>query len=668
MNDTFLILHLSDSHIGNPARKLEMSQVFDPLYKDLRLVSQSYGRPPSLIIFSGDLVYGNIPESKIEIQFCTANEYLTQICKCFDSKLGDIPIMIVPGNHDSNRNLIDKGHKLLREQSLDVEFVQEMMYSNDLTWQRFLEPQNAWLEFVKGIPNQKWELDLNLRLQTGLLKVNKFKIGVAGLNTSWASQDKNDQGRIWVGKRQVDLAYEKIKSADLKIVIGHHPLSWLNAEDKNSIYQKIESSFDIFFHGHDHSQWYSDTPGYLTVAAGPCYAGVKDNGYSWLEIDMVSKAANIRLQEYTAQGKGGWRSNEIPGKTDRSGIAKLIFLEKSQPEIKAELPPLPAKTKRYDGINDFLRSLESALHFRWESGNIENVNNSVVYWPVRLRKPTPIHAAQCFVAAGLQKRDCEVALWVDDLGRQEYPPDTFTSKLKRWYQKVGGNPNKLEVRKFSEILDHDGQHAAPAWKMLQQWLGTMVFYTDHILRVSKIWPATEEPGKVISEFSKRRPRRLMTPSMVWTCLSILYEARQDRSFITLGGYDEKSLWEAWRTCCELPTMHVGHLYVSKLTHKSNGEEIAVHMADSPLAWESEEDIVRAFKHSIYDSSKDSWEQIQSLIPWTINNCVLLPNYVSNTVDSVLVAGRSITKIADLDGIRPSDIVDDLVALVRPWLL
>jgi hypothetical protein len=45
------------------------------------------------------------------------------------------------------------------------------------------------------------------------------------------------------------------------------------------------------------------------------------------------------------------------------------------------------------------------------------------------------------------------------------------------------------------------------------------YFTDQILKISKIWPSTEESAKedlaYYKEFSNRRPRRLMTPSW-WT--------------------------------------------------------------------------------------------------------------------------------------------------------
>jgi hypothetical protein len=291
-----------------------------------------------------------------------------------------------------------------------------------------------------------------------------------------------------------------------------------------------------------------------------------------------------------------------------------------------------------------------------------------------LRQPTPIHAAQCFVAAGLQKFGCSISLWIDDLGRKEYSTETFINRLKSWYGKAGGDLESLKISKFSEILNSEKKHVEPAWQMLQKWLGTMAYYTDHILKVSKIWPVAEnqileDPEKVLGEFSKRRPCRLMTPSMVWTCLNVLSNDHSGVPFLTLGGYDEKSLWDAWRTCCELPKIQVGHLYIPKLTHKTSIGEITIHMSDKPLAWDGKEDIEKELKDGLSESGNTHiWSQFGSIIPWAISNCVLLPNFVTKNAGEFRINGNSIYELNQLTGTDPSLIIGEIIEAVRAWII
>jgi hypothetical protein len=69
-------------------------------------------------------------------------------------------------------------------------------------------------------------------------------------------------------------------------------------------------------------------------------------------------------------------------------------------------------------------------------------------------------------------------------------------------------------------------------------------------------------------------------------------------------------------------MQVGHLYVSKLTQRKNDVEHAIHMQVNPLAWTSKEDIEDEFRKSLAEiDSPQTWSNVRSMIPWTINNCV-----------------------------------------------
>jgi 3',5'-cyclic AMP phosphodiesterase CpdA len=112
MSHRLVILNLSDSHIGNPDHSLESIEVFKPLFKDIKAFSKENDIIPTIIVFSGDLVYGNIPENKIEKQFLEAKKFINSILDCFNSKENnDIPFIIAPGNHDVDRLQIDEGQK-----------------------------------------------------------------------------------------------------------------------------------------------------------------------------------------------------------------------------------------------------------------------------------------------------------------------------------------------------------------------------------------------------------------------------------------------------------------------------------------------------------------------------------------------------------------------------
>ncbi|MDH4100532.1 MAG: metallophosphoesterase [Nitrospirota bacterium] len=677
MGKRFVILHLSDAHIGHPDHFPDVNSVLDPLLTDLNRAFNHDKLLPSLIVFSGDLVYGDIPEKPIKKQFDDAKTFIEKVHGCFNKSLGDIPLLLVPGNHDINRNSVGEDQKLYRDK-FTSEIVEKLMQKKEATWKRIIERQKEWLSFVQQLPNQPWQIDENLLLTTGKIAHNdKFNIGIVGLNSSWASHEQGEQGRLWVGEFQYKKAYEAIKDCDLKIAVAHHPLDWLHQDEKNLLTQKIESQFNIYLHGHEHSQWFTDSRKHLKCAAGTCYADSKDrNGYSWLEIDFETSDSQIRLREYTNQGAGDWRSNYIPDKTDENGIAKLTFLR----DLTATVVPTTQKEKPVckdlpHHLVGFLKILEDQYFLRWERGSLPTALNGVsIYWPVRLRHPTPIHAVQCFVAAGLQKLGCHIYLWIDDLGTQEYQCHVFIEKLLEWYKKAGGNESHITVKQFNDILEGAGRNIEPAWQMLQKWLGNSFYMTDQILRISKILPTADDythdmPQNVLDEIKKRRPRRLMTPSMVWTCLSVLHQEQKEgtQQIITLSGYDERELWDAWQKCCSPPSMKVGHLYVSKLMRRTSQGETTLHMADNHLNWTSKEDIESNFEKAYCDDDGHIWDNPRNMIAWAVNNCVLLPNYIAQNHDDFQINGLSIRKLDDLKTYRPIDIREELVSAVNRWL-
>lgn len=678
--DKFIILHLSDAHLGHPKYSLDSLNVFEPLYKDLETSFGTDKLKPSVIIFSGDLAFGNIEGKPIKEQYISAGKFLKRICSCFGSSYGDIPILLVPGNHDINRDVITEGDKLLRN-TFTSDQVDSLMYENKITWKRLLERQKEWYEFATSIPNQPWKWDPQLNMVTGIIDHPSGAIGIAGLNSSWASHEQNEPGSLWIGKRQYDSAYNLIRDTKLKIVVSHHPTDCLHPEEKTLISQKIETQFQIFLHGHEHAQWFNSMDGHLRCLAGACYNGSGNrNGFSWLVIDNDFAEMTIRLREFTDQGSGGWIANHIPDKTDKDGCSRISLVKNTMrtentSSVPTQTPAIsvPIHGRFPDNLEDFIRILVDRFYLRWESANTnQTTTKPLIYWPVRLRQPTPIHASQCFVAAGLQKLGCRISLWTDDLGTIDYSYDVFSQRLKDWYARAGGDESQIERRRFSEIINND-QHMGPAWQMLQKWLGTMVYFTDQVLKISKIWPTTEEsardePEGIIKEFSKCRPRRLMTPSMVWTCLLVLHTESPFLPIITLGGYDEKELWDAWRTCCGLPDMQVGHLYVSKLTKRKNDVEHAIRMKVNSIAWTSKEDIEDEFRKSLIEiDSPQTWSNARAMIPWTINNCVLLPAFIEDKPASVNIGGQVISKLDDLKQFTPSVVLYDLVGATNKWL-
>ncbi len=661
MTEPFVILHLSDTHIGNPKYRTDSIRVFDSLIEDLEKVSKEFSLNPNLIIFSGDLAYGHLPEISLKEQYERAGEFLDKVSNVFDLTP---PIFIIPGNHDLNRTIIDDAYMSYRD-TLNETLVENMMRDNTDTFKGFLKRQSEWKDFIKT-KTSDFILDEALNLISGTINYNHTKIGIVGLNSAWASQGDGEQGKLWIGKNQIERALEKVKDTDFKIAVSHHPYGWLNESENNWIKEKLQSNFQIFLHGHEHSDWFEEHRNHLILSAGAGYQGSKKpNGYSWISIDFELRKAEIYLREYSDKGKAGWKPRMISDKTDDKGRAELdlLFYEKSSGKNSATIiePSIasPNIVQKPESVNDYINYLDTKFRFIWEPP-ARSIENAVVFWAVRLRTPTPIHAVQSFVATGLQKQGCEVVLWLDDLGKVDFSAETFFARVDKWFGKVGGNSDLLIKQKINDFINND-KEVPQIWSLVQKWLGTnTTYYLDKVLEVSKL---TEPEDNTISQLSRRKPRRLLTPSMVWSGLALLFNERSNRAVITLGGFDEKNLWKAWKECIKDNDTITGHLYTPILYDDNNKP---LHMDTSQIGWNSRSDVRNTITNEI---NKEGWKNEDRLIPWCFNLFSSLPRNIAGT-RNLSVEGKEVftfNELIDLD-IDNNNLINLLTDEFTHWLV
>lgn len=98
----YSILHISDIH-------KEQDVGYGPLFQSMRRDYECYTNqegllPPSFVVVSGDLIQGAYNDDEIRQQYDNVSLFLSEICDFFLN--GDRKkLIIVPGNHDVNRNL-----------------------------------------------------------------------------------------------------------------------------------------------------------------------------------------------------------------------------------------------------------------------------------------------------------------------------------------------------------------------------------------------------------------------------------------------------------------------------------------------------------------------------------------------------------------------------------
>lgn len=671
--EKFVILHLSDAHIGKND-ELDESVVLKSLYADIEEVHRTENITPNLIVFTGDLIQGcsetpcgenclngsdNV-SCRIKKQLDSAKIFLETVLKKSGIPLDrTIPLLIVPGNHDVNRHLVDLNHKLARK-TFTKDAVEEIQKDSIITWPLTIRRQKQWFETIRRFPNSL-EWDEHYLVPSGKLSFAGKTIGVAGFNTSWCSFDKNEKNLLWVGKHQYNSIGQKIDGCDFTIIASHHPSGYLNEQDYFTEH-RINPRFNIYLHGHLHEQWFVDAKKHLKIEGGAVYENSdQKNVYSWLVLDFHNKTGEILFRTYTSEGKSGWiPAPEIPNKIGANGRGSIeaLFLETEKEPTLAQEQNAHSVSKARNKVrslstNELIEDIREKFKIRWEPNNFKASSDIQVFWPVKLRYPTAIHAAQCFIAAALQMTGATVNLYIDDLGREEYDQTEFKDKIKHWFERVGGNYTDLVITNYSSVEKDFGEIKR---EYTERFLSTQQFKAEYILRISKIWHSSGNSERIIGEIRSRRAARLLAPPMTWTCLHQLCKISSNAAILTLGGNDEKTLWDAWiRGGVRIEQASAGHLYVTELQN--------LHMAENPLEWRSDSDIESEFKKHF---PKKNFISYNEMIPWCINNCVLIPNYLTEN-STITFAGKSLSTIDDFIKMRKVSL-EECVQTVSRWLL
>ena len=681
MPSPLIILHLSDAHIGSPDYKLDMEQVLDQLTSDLQKVRDERGLQPSLIIFNGDLAYGERTGSSIKEQFAQGKEWIERIYSSLDLSRSEVPLVSVPGNHDRNVTKMAKASVAwIRNPDLDSNAVYREMENSSVDWKNFLEPELEWADFARSVRHQDLEFNDKLHMSTLILDRGNERIGLAALNSAWAAykDGEAERGKIWIGEFQIHAALRALKECSFKVAISHHPISWLSSAEGSTIKEKIQTQFNVHLHGHEHSSWVEDQVDHLKVEAGACYQGAKKpKAYSWIVLDFNQRSAQVHLRKYEEKGAGGWCQFVIPRKTDDDGIVQGKGLFQST-ENHSQIGTASVHRSHHDGkspqsknpqdfaelrdITSYIKVLEDFFEFRWEPWKRFNSHSKVVvYWPVRLRTPTPIHAVQCFAAAGLQRLGAEIVLCLDDLGNAEIKPKSFNSRAGNWMRSVEGKPARLRRLLFSEIIKP--KTSEQVWGKVQTWLGKTDYRFDKILRISKL-----EDAHNLETLYKRRPRRLLTPALVWTVLDYVSREYPNHMILTLGGQDERELWEAWRDLIPLAHNRIGHIYAPALTETKDDQNRTLHMArtDLKLAWHSKQDIRRAIERDL--SKGGNSFSGSRLAGWCFGGCIRLPAYLKGKSLSLEVDGQAILGVEDVMNLEVGQIGTAVSNWAAEWLL
>lgn len=292
-------LNLSDLHFSKK-KMADTKIVLNALFKDLEKMEMKI----DFVLFNGDLINnGSIGfEKDYEYELVTSHFLEPLLTKL---KLEKNKIFFVPGNHDVNRDKINNVlYGNVQDKFINRDQLNDFIDNIDKYIPLFgrLEDFYTFLDIFYDSKNLH-EVRNNKLYSTNIMEINGFKIGIACLNSAWASiGGTGDYGKLLVGERQIDMAGSDLHECHLKIAMLHHPLDWLKEFDRNAIYPRLISNFDMVFTGHIHTQ---DTHQIVksnekTVfyQCGTIYDGRFFNGYALTTYDFNTREVVLNLREY----------------------------------------------------------------------------------------------------------------------------------------------------------------------------------------------------------------------------------------------------------------------------------------------------------------------------------------------------------------------------------
>jgi len=233
-------LHISDFHFktGDP---YDRDVVLNAFLRSLpTLIDRS--AKPDFVVASGD-----IANTGQETEYAVATTF-------FDALLGALTLsknelIVVPGNHDIDRR---SGRGLIRTLS-PSDADQYFDPSEDLihvtTRQRaFAAWYDKYFSGIRKFPiNSTFYMPISLKFPDGNVKVQP-------INSAAFCFDDNDHGKLWIGRRSLEAAFQNCSIADdeLTLAVMHHPLNWLASSESANIKSSLRGRFDCILSGHLH--------------------------------------------------------------------------------------------------------------------------------------------------------------------------------------------------------------------------------------------------------------------------------------------------------------------------------------------------------------------------------------------------------------------------------
>ena len=201
-----------------------------------------------------------------------------------------------------------------------------------------------------------------------------------------------------------------------------------------------------------------------------------------------------------------------------------------------------------------------------------------VFWVHRVREANLVHAVFSLAAAAATRAGLPVHLLLDDLAindrRNRDLCDDLESRIRTWVAFASGDDAKLSTGLYSEVLT-ETYLTERGWSAVTDYLNPRIGVLDFLVASKVISPlqytinAEESVQALLRNAESLGAEKLLTPLRNWLVFEkqITWILAQSPggvadSVITLGGEDERTLWDAFhRGCSDDLSSRVRHIYL-----------------------------------------------------------------------------------------------------------
>ena len=277
--DDFKWLHLSDFHTGKD--NYAQIKLFTYILEHIEQM-KGKGIVPNAVFITGDIAN----KGQKEEYDIFSEEFIKPLAALFAKPP---KIYIVPGNHDLDRNKCKTAARSLHDILNDAD-------------SRFFDPDKNGIDERKDV-FERFENFLGCFGGSGqslcfpadgmfgekgsftdIFSAGKEKIGIVGINTAWLSKSDADKEKLTPGKYILEEALGEVKECKYKFVLGHHPLDWMQDEQRRQIMALLVKNKAFYLHGHLHRNGGGfllarNSERVLTLQSGAAFQAREDEKY-----------------------------------------------------------------------------------------------------------------------------------------------------------------------------------------------------------------------------------------------------------------------------------------------------------------------------------------------------------------------------------------------------